>query len=196
MAKVKYNDQKAVNNRARVRRYRQFRKMKVTHEMYIRKKLNAEEEMPIHEIVEEILDHNKPEIPAPDEITEKIRYWAVQHRITKTALNDLLRILIFAGLNFFPKDARTFMRTPKIVSISTLSKGKLWYNGLKNCLHSSLAQISHDMTITLNFNFDGLPIAKSSNIQFWPILSNIRGMCSVDSSVIDSNTYDLASNFL
>lgn len=180
MARIKRFDQKAINNRARVKKHRDLQKLKIIHEQYIRNQVNAKEDTPIYGEIDEVMNSISPEISASAEITERLRYWTVHHRITKTALNDLLIILIFAGLTFLPKDGRTLMRTPKTVAISTLTKGKMWYNGVKHCLQNALAHISNEMTITLNFNFDGLPIAKSSNAQFWPILTNIKGMRTRD----------------
>lgn len=179
MAVIKRFDQKAVNNRARVNRHRKLQKLKSIHEIYIRNQIYPKEDVRIYGMVDEALNHSLSETDTATEIAEKLRYWTVHHRITKSALNDLLVILILAGLTYLPKDGRTLMRTPKRVEISVLSKGKIWYYGLKNCLQNALAHISHAITITLNFNFDGLPIAKSSNVQFWPILSNIRGMYTI-----------------
>lgn len=185
MARIKRFDKKAINNRARVKKCRNLKKLKSIHEQYIQNRIYSKKETPIYGVIDEALNFSSPEIDTSTEITERLRYWTVHHRITRRALNDLLIILIFAGLTFLPKDGRTLMRTPKTVAISTLTKGKMWYYGVKNCIQNALAYISHEMTITLNFNFDGLPIAKSSNAQFWPILANISSMCTVNFQFVD-----------
>lgn len=191
MAVIKRFDQKAANNRARVKKHRHFKKMKSIHETYIRDQIYPKEDVSVYGMVDLALNNSSTETDIASDTAERLRYWTVQHRITKKALNDLLVILILAGLTYLPKDGRTLMGTPKNVPIRVLTKGKLWYNGLKNCLNRTLAHISQKMTITLNFNFDGLPIAKSSNMQFWPILSNIRGMCIVRFQITGPISFNL-----
>lgn len=177
MSRLKRFDQKAVKNRARVKKHREFKKLKSIHELYVRNQIHPKEETPIYGIVDEAVSQSSTEAENLHEIPDRLRYWAVHHRITKRALSDLLIILISAGLTYLPKDGRTLMRTPKRINITVLTKGKIWYYGLRNCLQNALAHIAPCSTIcTLNFNFDGLPIAKSSNCAFWPILCNIRGM--------------------
>lgn len=110
------------------------------------------------------------------EITNKSISWIFRHHITKSATSDLLKILNFAGLNFLPKDSRTLLKTPTHVPISKLSNGQLWYNGIEKCLRDTFDRLDRDISVTLDFNFDGLPIYESSNKQFWPILSSMRGI--------------------
>lgn len=43
MAKIKRFDQKAANNRARAERYRRLKKLKATHETYIRNQMYPNE---------------------------------------------------------------------------------------------------------------------------------------------------------
>lgn len=93
------------------------------------------------------------------EIKDKIRYWILHHRIAKTAVNDLLSILLSAGLSFLPRDSRTLMKTPINLPIDTLSNGKMWYCGIKKCLEHVLAGMQRNLAVTLDFNFDGVPIA-------------------------------------
>lgn len=68
------------------------------------------------------------------------------------------------------------MFTPVKVPINILSKGKLWYHGIWKCVENALGNIQRSLTITLDFNIDGLPISKSSSKQFWPILMAIQGI--------------------
>lgn len=39
-----------------------------------------------------------------------------------------------------------------------------------------LRYIEHSLTISININIDGIPLFKSSKLQFWPILFNISEM--------------------
>lgn len=174
--KVKKTDFKAVKNRARVEKHRSWKKRKDIHEKYIRDQIYDEDDVCDSEIFENDSNGNNFEIDKATEISDKLKYWSVHHRITAMAMNDLLSVLRCAGLAYLPKDSRTLMDTPINVPIHTLSKGKLWYNGVKTCLEHALDGISCNMHVTLDWNFDGLPVAKSSNMQFWPILSSIRGM--------------------
>lgn len=180
MGKVNKNDHKAAKNRARVRKHRHWKKNKVIHEKYIHDEIFTEENVCSDSILKEIFENNSQQrdskIDKATEISDKLKYWCVHHRITSMAINDLLHILRFAGLSMLPKDSRTLMETPVHVPIQTLTNGKLWYNGIKTSLLSALGKILHDISITLDWNFDGFPVAKSSNIQFWPILASIRGM--------------------
>lgn len=183
MGKVRNFDEKSCKNRARVRKYRNWKKAKSLHENYIRRQVEIEADESVHiddSIYNGIFDDSfvnerENSTDKATEIKDKLKFWCVNHRITAMAMCDLLLILRFAGLEFLPRDSRTLMGTPVNVPIHSLSNGKLWYNGIRKCLEHALDKISNDMSITLDWNFDGLPIAKSSNSQFWPILSNIRG---------------------
>lgn len=190
MARTVKNDRKSQQNRNRVRRYRRSKMLKARHEEYIHSRI-FDDTQNQEENCENLFEDSESEsigghVPYGDHvedrstlISDKLRYWALYHRITKTALSDLLSILKYSGFNFLPKDARTLMRTPVHVPISTLSNGKLWYHGVKNCLETVLGKISDDISITLDWNFDGFPISKSSNTQFWPILTSIRGTYTI-----------------
>lgn len=52
-------------------------------------------------------DQNKSDLP------ERIKNWAIEHRIKKRALNSLLKILISAGFKDLSPDSRTLLRTPR-----------------------------------------------------------------------------------
>lgn len=111
---------------------------------------------------------------------KNLKRWAVKHRITKMAINDLLSILITAGFGYLPKDSRTFMGTPKNVEIITLTKGHMWYRGIANNLERIFNKIDFDgLSIYLDFNFDGVPLFKSSTKCFWPIIASVRGWYSL-----------------
>lgn len=176
MPKRKRFDPKSQKNRERVKKFRDFQKLKSIHEKKIFEKIHSN---PVFnsEYNEQIDDSNDEaqRVDKATEIKNKLIRWAINHRITKIATNDLLSILKFAGLNFLPKDSRTLLRTDVNTPITHLSNGKMWYNGVKKCLENVLCKISSNISVTLDFNFDGAPISKSSNSQIWPILSSIRG---------------------
>lgn len=177
MGKVIFNDQKRIKNRLRVRQHRNNKKLKQMHNAQVKEKIK--EQFNDFETTQFVQGNNSiedsPDLNFQVEFKDKLRMWVINHRITRIALNDLLLILISAGFGFLPKDSRTLMATPSAVPIDILTNGKMWYYGIKKCLEYVFSDICRSTTITLDFHFDGFPISKSSNKQFWPILSAIRG---------------------
>lgn len=79
-----------------------------------------------------------------------------------------------------PKDARTLKKTPTEVVSRTLGDGNYCHYGLENALTDFLITNSNQFNeIQLDFNIDGLPLAKSSTKQIWPILGNVVGYSDV-----------------
>jgi hypothetical protein len=109
--------------------------------------------------------------------------WAIEHQIKHSALNDLLKIL--GKHHKLPKDARTLLKTKNencIVAMQdALGKdGQFVYFSVEKVLkmHFSKELLSFykntDMnTIFLTVNIDGIPLFKSSAMQFWPILCKV-----------------------
>lgn len=68
----------------------------------------------------------------------KLKQWAVEHRITRMALKDLLKIVKehFEEEDepFLPEDPRTLLQTPEIIGVMPVSGGEYWHQGLANCL--------------------------------------------------------------
>jgi hypothetical protein len=122
---------------------------------------------------------------------ELLRIWALNHNITQSALNGLLGLVTkWLPSEGFPNDSRTLLKTPRKIVLSEICGGQFYHFGLAegivNSLKSgmkefrlpnldSLRNISDLLTVKIGI--DGLPISKSSNKQFWPIL------CSVDQSI-------------
>lgn len=115
-------------------------------------------------------------------IRDQIQQWALKYQIHHNALNGLLGILRDHSntnfKNFLPKDSRSLLKTPRINNIESMDNGEYWYNGLENCLQHVLSQTISELPtcIHLSFNIDGLPIAKSTKNEFWPISGKIEGM--------------------
>jgi hypothetical protein len=117
--------------------------------------------------------------------------WARKHNISHTALNNLLIILrSWIPLEGFPKDSRTLLKTPRKVNSIAVNGGQLYHFGILNCIKAALVHGRRDFPIpplnhlqklenliTLKVGIDGVPLSKSSNLQFWPI------MCSIDQAV-------------
>lgn len=104
-----------------------------------------------------------------------LRSWAIEYHIQNRALSALLKILISYGFTSLPRDSRKLLKTPRIVEIETRAGGKFWYNGIASCIKQVYCKITSNTTLELNFNLDGLPLFKSSPLEFWPILANIHG---------------------
>lgn len=172
MAKIKKFDKKSRQNRERVRKYREKKKFRSIYKKLVEARKKSEkndEENPMCEAEIENNELNNDQI-----FLEKLKNWAINNRISATAINELLILLRFGGFNFLPKDSRTLKQTPKNLEIKELTNGRMWYNGVCNCLKNF--HMNNISKITLDWNFDGLPVFKSSNLQFWPMLASIQGV--------------------
>lgn len=174
MARLRINSKSAARNRQRVRNHRTMKRIRKNYENEVRAKIDS-----IEFVDGANLDSNfREESSTSDDnfdLNMNLRVWALNNNISHSAINELLAILIVAGFSFLPKGSRTLMGTPASVNISRLTNGKLWFCGLRQCFSNVFSQLNRDVTITLDFNVDGLPIFGSSKLQFWPILSAIRG---------------------
>lgn len=192
---IKSDSDKAIKNRARVRKSRLLKKKRTAHENHIQEQIDSLKDLSFEtgEDLSSDIDENSINGESDDDLDSKfscddvdesiefigrLRSWAVKHRITHSAIRELLAILIFGGLVFLPKDSRTFMKTPAKIEVVGVSNGKLWYHSVGKSLENVLCKIPRDISLTLDFSFDGLPIFKSSNTQFWPMLSSIQGIFS------------------
>lgn len=115
--------------------------------------------------------------------------WALKHNITRLALQEVGEIFNdYAEKDLLPKDPRTYLQTPRSVEIAAIGDGQFyWHNGLKLCLENVLKNISINTpatTISLNFNMDGLPVFKSKQNEFWPILCNIAEIPAIKPMVV------------
>lgn len=109
---------------------------------------------------------------------DSLASWAVLHKIPHNALNDLLKILKPMH-NELPLDSRTLLETPLIYEVKPIDPGYYYHFGIENCIKSLILQCDAIEIINIDclevlINIDGLPIAKSSSSQFYPIL------CSLD----------------
>ncbi|XP_073722626.1 uncharacterized protein [Misgurnus anguillicaudatus] len=102
-----------------------------------------------------------------------LREWSTRHQISNRSLNELLQILRHHG-HVLPKDARTLLATPQVIDSHSKCNGQYIYYGLEGGISRVLCQNDafrqQHSTVSLDVNIDGLPIFKSSKVQFWPIL--------------------------
>lgn len=69
-------------------------------------------------------------------------------------------------------------------TIADIGGGRYWHRGLEFGLRLCFNQLNGPLAIEININIDGLPIYKSSNDQFWPILFNIHRMPHISPMII------------
>ncbi|XP_067216038.1 uncharacterized protein [Linepithema humile] len=101
--------------------------------------------------------------------------WAVQHQITHNALTALLhRLKKHSCFSTLPLDARSLLKTPKQQEFRTVVPGSYYHFGLIDSVKKILMSIKDNVNcIQIAVNIDGLPLSKSSQQQFWPILGSV-----------------------
>lgn len=104
---------------------------------------------------------------------EPFRKWIFDNNITHKAINELIQI-IHPAFPFLKRDARTILKTPRKVTKSQLGNGKMIYFGIEQGLRKQINEgFKHaNELISLKINVDGIPLFKSSSIEFWPILAH------------------------
>lgn len=152
---------------------------------------------------ENLQEHNEDILPRPEDIIESDREsvtsdksitddlpnefedyktflieWKLSNNITSNATSELLKFLNKNGHPDLPKDCRTLMQTPKQRLIIDIPPGKYVHISLKNSLETILTHHNDpDLNeIIIDFNVDGVPISKSTNSSFWPILFRVRNI--------------------
>ena len=116
-------------------------------------------------------DHDDIDTPS---ITEQLAQWVLDFNINKIAVNKLLRILKQHFLSL-PSDSRTLMLTPRTVAVRACGDGGYVHFGLEKGIRQALLDCgTTDTDIHVQINVDGLPLFKSSNTQFWPILCLLK----------------------
>ena len=124
------------------------------------------------------------DIDSPDEeydnikLRDNLRAWAVE---TNTPISHLSSLLAVLNKHLpdadLPKDGRTLLSTPKSIEVEKKAGGSMHYFGIAKGV---LARMQESPTLTiaqtlhLQINIDGMPLFKSSNNQFWPILALIE----------------------
>ncbi|CAG7730955.1 unnamed protein product [Allacma fusca] len=116
---------------------------------------------------------------------------AIAHNITHLSLSDLFNLLrkIFPS-DDLPLNPRSLLRTPVLVkTILQLGKGKFYYFGVKENVgrrlstgfklvelprHVNFVGLEKENVISISVGIDGLPVCKSNNKAFWPILTLVN----------------------
>lgn len=128
----------------------------------------------------------------PSDLQLSLREWTLQHNVKHSALRDLLAIVNCHDIQSeLPLDPRTLMCTPRRVYTVQLSGGSYVYFGLQKSirqrircgLNSNLnlqskffkkiqAEVPNPL-ISISIGIDGIPLTRSTNKQFWPILGTV-----------------------
>jgi hypothetical protein len=107
-------------------------------------------------------------------IRVQLAEWAIGNNVPHSTLGSLLRILK-PYHDTLPIDTRTLLKTPQVYDLKTIQGpgGQVGHFGIasgisKKMLTSGVSSV-HSL-LSLQFNFDGLPLFKSCSLEFWPIL--------------------------
>jgi len=111
--------------------------------------------------------------------------------------------------NVLPTDPRTLLKTPRTLCVKQMSSGLFYYLGIANSLSTLLIKhrikIHANQDIDLAVNIDGLPISKSTNSAFWPILCSVKSVPALKGKVFlvalfhgceKPDPHELLSNFV
>lgn len=117
-----------------------------------------------------------------ENIVRELRQWAIESNIQQNHLDRLLQILRGELIPSLPKSSKTLLQTVSasycIIEMEDngimSSPGQFAYLGIEDGLKRCVNPDTHNGTIELLFNVDGLPISGSSGKSFWPILCKIH----------------------
>ena len=140
----------------------------------------------LEKLLTDILDDNEIAQAASDSedeseddnttIREEVRDWAISCKVPLQHVNALLNRLRKYHPEL-PKDARTLLGTPLEYAVETVAGGKFHYFSIKSNLEYLLQDdpvLSETDSLNIQCCIDGLPLFRSSNEQFWPILGKIE----------------------
>ena len=104
-----------------------------------------------------------------------IAAFCIKWKVTREASNELLDILSVHGVKGLPKDSRAAKRSLRAVeNVISMGIGSYYHFGVEKELRRNLCMykgLSGDLH--LQFNIDGLPLFRSSPVDFWPILCRV-----------------------
>ena len=115
-------------------------------------------------------------VSVTDDIAKKSGAWYTNYSISLTSLTALLKILrpILPDL---PKDPRSLLGSSSsaVCSVQHISGGSYYYFGIKESIEDLIKLYDQDIPgpILLDLNVDGVPLFKSTGVQFWPILGRV-----------------------
>lgn len=116
-------------------------------------------------------------------LSQRLAKWTVDENIPLSCVGKLLKILredpVCKQTNL-PVDPRTLLRTPVKSFSKKLGDGSFYYFGISQNLNNLCIKYNVNVNSSSNFflavNMDGLPLSKSSNSSFWPILGSVKSI--------------------
>ena len=142
--------------------------------------------------IENVNDKIKSDInPLADEtgtdissLKENLVWWVNKFKVSQVATKCLLQFLKPYIPNL-PSDPHSFLHTPRQYDIKQVGNGSYYHFGIANGIISQISNLKYSgRSFSIQINIDGLPISKSSKIQFWPILGLIKELKSNEPFVI------------
>jgi len=126
-----------------------------------------------------------------ENIFQELHKWSIEYKINHNALKSLLTILRKTPtFKTLPKDPRTFLMTPKIILLRTVTPGLYNHFGILNSLNNIFKnEISVPSIIKVSNNIDGLPLSKSYSSQLYPILGMVKNYKPLDNIVFPIGIY-------
>lgn len=99
------------------------------------------------------------------------------HGVSKKKVDALLTLLkpLFP---FLPKSYKTLLHTSRKIIVMNLGDGQFWYKGIQMNIRQLLSDeyVHQHNEIVLDINIDGIPLSKSSEKHFWPILGKFQNL--------------------
>lgn len=141
---------------------------------------DSDQELYVNDETETDNDSNidvKIDIDSDNSLENELQTWASSFHIPHAALQSLLSILRVHH-PFLPKDPRTLLRTCRRYNITAIDGGSYYHFGIASSLlkefesRPNIRDLQLD-SLQIQFNIDGVPLFKSTNTQFWPILGRV-----------------------
>ena len=119
-----------------------------------------------------VVVENKP----PSSLEKDFVQVLVEGGVGRKLSNELFSVLRQHNVGSFPCDLRKAVGTVRDVVIDKMCQGFFYYFGLEQSVRRACAcfVLRENCVVHLQFNFDGLPLYKSSPKGFWPILCRVR----------------------
>lgn len=138
---------------------------------------------------------------------EKLASWVVDNQIKQVHVDKLLDILkCVPGYDSLklPNSCRTLVKTLRRTPVRDCLPGHYYHFGILQAISSFLDSIKLRIfkgdKLKLFINIDGVPIAKSTGSQFWPVLGLLKGFPNASPFLIGIyhgyKKPDCANNFL
>lgn len=112
----------------------------------------------------------------------------LEGHLTQKITNKLLRLLKNHGHDDLPNDRRTLLKTTRNTSLKLQanSNGKYYHFGLETCIRYLVSRYFETIPdeLKINISVDGVPLAKSSKSQFWPIMISVVSNCYTEPKIV------------